>query len=401
MEGRGRKDSDWLDLFYTYLSQFGAPDIFAKWAAIFTLGAAVQRRYWVQSKGQPVYPNLFVFLCGPPATGKGVVLGPVHDVLSRIKDHHLGTDSLTAAGLADELSDAEVYYVAPGGKPLDCNALTVVSEELGVFLPAYDNVMMNMLTKLWDNKGYSERRRKAGSRLDIPKAHLSIIAGTTPAYLNNMLPEGAWDEGFMARVMLVYSGPSGPKPITEEEELSTATTLFSQIVHDLQKICNGSGRIRWNKESLEAINTWHMAGGEPAPTHPRLHNYRGRRHFNMIKLCMLMALARRSNTIELEDFERGLDLLVETEKIMPEAFKAMKTGGDQQAMRELYDEMLRLYIKTKKPIPEWKVVTALADRVPAHNIERIIDIMVRSKLFRREDVNKVGPCYVPLTSTDA
>jgi hypothetical protein len=379
---------NWLDGYREYAAPLNAPELFVKWAGIFTLGAACQRRFWIRSLGQMVYPNLYIFLTGPSAAGKGKALGPIIGILRALDKHFLAPDSVTAAALADEFADAYTTHADAKGNVIECNPVTIVSEELGVMLPEYDRTMTQNLTKLYDNLGYTERRRSKG-KIETPGAHLSLIAGTTPAYLQNMLPEGAWEHGFMSRVIMVYSGPLARQPLTEE--------MHKHLLRNLNKLLEKQGRITWTPEARDALNDWYyVRGGKPAPTHPKLATYVERRHYNAMKIAMIYALAEGRMQIEVGDFNAALELLLETEAVMPDAFKAMRSGGDQAAMKEAWHFLFQLYVKKPQPIPKWKLAQFLGEKVPAHNVDRIIQVMVMGRLIKEHSINKVGPAYEPL-----
>ena len=48
-----------------------------------------------------------------------------------------------------------------------------------------------------------------------------MIAGTQPGYLRAMLPEVAWDQGFMSRFIMIYSGNKLVKSLFDEVTIDT------------------------------------------------------------------------------------------------------------------------------------------------------------------------------------
>jgi hypothetical protein len=346
------------------------------------------------SRGECVYPNLYIILCGMAAAGKGVALGPAARLLQTLPDHHLAPSSTTAAALADELEDAVVHIVDFANGNTQYNGLTVMSNELGVFIPTYDNVMLSMLTDVYDGKGYSERRRGRGKRLEIPGAHLSIIGGTTPSYIGTTLPEAAWEQGFTSRTIMIYDDPQDAVAI-EEELGGTNDDLFKALELDLQELTAEVGRVRWDKEALDHFNKWYTGGGNPRPTHPRLNTYNGRRHYNLMKMCLIFAVSRGAKTIAKIDVELALDLLLETEHEMPNIFKAMRTSTDSGILDEAWHFIQSAWSKKQAPIPEALFTQFMMGRAPGYAVAGLIDNMVTAKLVKRVDVAKVGVCYVP------
>lgn len=383
---------DFLDSFYTYAMVLEPPPIFAKWAAISALSSIVQRRQWYQFRGMRSYFNLYIILCGPPTAGKGLAMRPIRTVLDALAQdptthQFIAPDSITAAALADELKDCYSSLMMPDNTVLEQYPLTVLCSELGNFLPEYDKNMLNRLIKLWDGEGYEERRRGAGKRLNIPTAHLNLIAGTTPAFLSSTLPEGAWEEGFMSRTVVVYHGEESRNEFFEEASSENVAARDAVIAMG-GLISTKSGRIKWSPEAIALINQWLKGGCKPIPTHPKLHYYNGRRPTNLLKLCGLSAISRLSRTVEPQDFERMLNLLVETEAVLPDVFKAMRTGGDHQIMKEACHFLHMLKVKSpEKPIHRSLLFRFLQERAPAHSIERMISVMEQARLIKVVGVN--------------
>ena len=384
---------DFLDTFYTYGMILEPPSLFAKWAAVSALASIVQRRQWYQFRGLRSYFNLYIILCGPPTAGKGLAMRPIRTVLDELAAYpsthtFIAPDSITAAALADELKDCYSTVMQPAGDVIEQYPLTILCSELGNFLPEYDKTMLNRLIKLWDGEGYEERRRGAGKKLSIPTAHLNFIAGTTPAFLSSTLPDGAWEEGFMSRTVIVYHGDESRNEFFEEASDDNKAAR-EEVVEIARAISDRTGRVRWSEEAIKLINAWLKGGCKPVPTHPKLHYYNGRRPTNLLKLCGLSAISRGSQVVEEEDFRRMMDLLVETESHLADVFKAMRTGGDQQVMKEAWHFLYELKAKQPmKPIHKSVLFRFLQERVPAHNVERIISIMQQAGLL------KMGPQHV-------
>jgi hypothetical protein len=392
---------DWVDAFVEHTSGLPSPELFRKWCAISCIAGALERKVWVDSMGSYLYPTMYVIIVAPPGVGKSVVTSVVRRMWEELPDHHISASSVTKASLIDDLRDATRTIIRPQDTPpeIKFNSVKVAANELGVLIPSYDNDFMNVLTDIYDGSGYSERRRTKDLNFNLPAPQISLLAATTPAYLNNMLPEGAWDQGFLSRTMLVYSGqrvlisPFGArqtKPVTE-------TDLFK----DLKDIARRYGEIKFSPEAAKALVAWHMAGGAPAPDHPKLHNYLTRRTAHMLKLCMVSCMsAGNVKIVTLEHYQRAMDWLVELESYMPDIFKSMQSGGDSKSIEDTWYFAMKMYASSKAPIEERKLVHFLLQRVPAHNVDYILAIMVKSNLLQEKMVNKLGKCYIPAKGMD-
>ena len=260
-----------------------------------------------------------------------------------------------------------------------------------MFLPAYETSTHAFLTDVFDGQGYDERRRHGPhkGRVEIPNAHLSLMAGTTPEYLANMLPDGAWAEGFMSRVILVYSGAQPVTPLFEQFEEADRSLRAGSRVRP-SKISDRVGPIRWDEDAYCKFNRWYTTGRTPVPSHPKLSTYLTRRHYHLIKLTEIFCLSRGGETLNTDDYESALDMLLETEQNMTDAFKAMRTGGDQSAIRDAFHYVFSLYAKQQKPVRRAKLVLFLSERVAFALVDRIVQLMESANMLKRRTCLRLG-----------
>lgn len=400
-----RKLKSFVDGFMKYTEGRGSPALFRKWTAIFIVAAALERKCWITTTKGVLYPNNYIILVGPAGVGKSLCTRLAYDLLDGLStpetQFFIAPTSVTKASLIDRLDEASRRIVRPMEDPsvIQFNSLQIVANEFGVFLPSWEAEFMNTLTDLWDCGRYAESRRTSGTKLNIPNTQLNLLSATTPAQLINLLPEGAWEQGFMSRVLMVYSGETIFTDLFAE--LDENDELYSCLEYDLREIYNLYGEFTVTIEAQNALNEWGKAGGPPIPEHPKLATYRQRRVAHLLKLCMVSAASCSNDLIiDLDNFTEALDWLVELEAAMPDIFKSLKLGGSARAIEEcwhfIYDRYMR---KNKKPVPADLVIRFLQERVPIHNVDQILDIMERAKLIEKQFVNG-GTGYVPLAKQE-
>jgi hypothetical protein len=394
-----RKLDNWIDGFMSYTKDLPSPDLFKKWCAISAVAGAMERKCWIRTMGSKLYPSMYIILVAPPGVGKTVVSSLVRNMWLELEGQHVANSSVSKASLIDDLRDATREIMRPGEDPsiVRFNSLKVAANELGVLIPAYDNEFMNVLTDIYDGHGYSERRRTKDLQFNLNAPQFHLLAATTPSYLNNILPEGAWDQGFLSRTMLVYSGVRtlvDPFADTRNSDIND-----KDLRSDLKKIGEAYGEYKFTDESKAMITKWHMENGPPTPEHPKLHHYLTRRTQHLLKLCMVAAAATSSKkVIEIDHVQLALDWLIEVEHFIPDIFKSMSMGGDSKAIEETWYFVYKTYTtsKDKDPVPAARVFRFLQERVPAHAVEHIIGIMVKAGLLKEKQVNKIGVCYIPM-----
>src|SRR5262245_42953169 len=232
-----RKLSSWIESYIDYTSILPSPVLFRKWAAIAFVAAAMERKIWVRTMGSDLHPNMYTILVGPPGIGKGLAIHNGEDMLRQVPDLHVGPSDMTAAYLIDALGEAIRRLVFTGDSPcVEFNSLTVISRELGVLIPAWDNAFLNNLTDIYDGRLVDQKRRGRDLRIKIVHPQINLLGATTPSYLNELMPAGAWDQGFISRTMLIYSGDRVARDPFEEDVGTHLPGLQADLQTDLKEI---------------------------------------------------------------------------------------------------------------------------------------------------------------------
>lgn len=393
-----RRLGSWIEAYLEYTDILPSPMLFRKWAAISTVAAAMERKIWVRTMGSDLYPGLYVILVGPPGTGKGVALHPGEVFLRAVPDLHVGPSDVSAASLIDTLNESVRRIVLLGNPPyVEFNSVAVISRELGVLIPAWENTLMNNLTDIYDGFVVDQKRRGRDLRIKILHPQINLLGACTPAYLNETMPPGAWDQGFISRTLLIYSGDKSPRdPFAEDESSAFLGRLHGDLQHDLKTIALEYGRMSFTTPAASAIKAWIKAGCPPEPSHQRLQFYNSRRVAHLLKLCMVASISRSSDKIiTIENYSEALNWLVEAESAMPDIFKSMMTGGDSTAMEETWNYVWTLFGKEHNPIAEHRIVHFLRERVPAHAVMKVLEVMVKSRMFEIVATDKGFVGYKP------
>lgn len=392
----GSGSTDWIELFLDYTEGVPSPEIFRLWAAISTVAGALERRVWIVSADEPLYPNLYVILVAEPGRGKTKAIRYTDHFLRAMPDLHMAPHDVTKAALIDSIAKASQKKILNGTDLLEYSSLTVVADEFGVLVPSHDLEFLSTLNRIFDNPdNHRHERRGLKEAIDIINPQLNIIAGTQPAYLSNLLPEEAWGMGFMSRVIMLYS------TIRPRVKIFKSTPLDLDKMHilidGLKKMTEMYGALKWAENAEAAVEAWLDNELAPVPEHSKMQHYNERRLLHTLKLSMISAVSAGHDYIHLTDFTRAKDWLLGAELTMPDIFRAMVQRSDRQVMDELHFFAWKIYVKDKSPIHESRIHAFLSNRTTSEKITRILDIAVKANIF---DFNPESKTYRPRPKSD-
>ena len=322
-----RKLPSWLDGFLQYTDNSEPPTLFRKWVGISCLGAALQRKVRVEwGTSLTWYPNLYIVLVGPSATGKGTSMAPGLKIINKIPGIKLSAQATSLQALISHLKDNNLADFNPEtGEHAYHSSITVYSEEFTVFLGYHNNELMSTLCDWYDCKDNWTYDTIKRSKERIDGVWVNLIGGTTPALIRSSLPYESIGGGLTSRIIFVFE-EKPEKLVTIPTETEDERLLFEFLVHDLEKISLLSGSFSWTGNFIDAWDAFCREDrANPPFKDPKFDGYNGRRRVHLMKLAMIMSASYGVNDLVLtqDDLTEAAKILVEVEKKMALTFKGV------------------------------------------------------------------------------
>lgn len=385
---------DWIDEFMDYTDGVTSPYEFRLWSGLLVLAAVLERKCWTENNNGRLYPNLYVMLGAPPATGKGVAIQEARRMLSYLagaNEIYLGPDNPTAASLMDEIEKAQKSGI-PGMELMIYSAMTVLAREFTSFMGKNDIVLAANLSDIYDNpETFNAPRRTGNSSVNLQAPTLNMIMAVTPDTLQESMPETAWGQGWTSRIIFIYGVPPkkyiDPFKKRKEADASRLTKPLKKYFDEIR------GPFEWDPDAADAMRFWLNEGEQkPIPDYGRLKYYNGRRQGHLMKLSMLSSVSSsNAPTVALSDFERAQRWLFDAEKKMPDFFKSMGQKNDSQLLSDMHHWMYITFgqfkqEQKKRGMHEQDMVKYLEEKVPHEKVESLIKMMERTGRIMRNGV---------------
>lgn len=150
--GESRKCKNILKSYLNYTSQSESPTRYHIWCFLGIVAAALRRKAWIDMGFFKVYPNMFIVLVGPPGARKTIAIRIATSLVSNNTNVHISADCTTREALIKAMKDAQETLAFDGqeSKIGFHSSLTIVSEELSVFLGKDNHALLSFLTNLYD-----------------------------------------------------------------------------------------------------------------------------------------------------------------------------------------------------------------------------------------------------------
>lgn len=355
-----------LEKWNLYFSNIGAPQSFIDWGFYSLIAASLQRRVWINSDTHPIFPNIYTVLCGDPGIGKGLVIGPVNNILRHHKkrkepiegepnekdvnyatqdffsDNRSKLNSLnnTLIAVAPQATSHQALILAMAdsytgirffnkktGKPdvLRHSSVVFCLEEISSLFRSHTEDLARFLLEAYDCRPdytYITISRKT-DRILWPC--LNFLAGTTPTFMQRIFNTSIIDEGFSSRTFFICEDRNRFNKIVFPEpslEMLQANADILAHVKYLTEIC---GKCEYTKEAFDYLDNWWSKKDEtPRPnSNPKLDHYYSRKNLHVQKLSMILHFSEMAHvkenpdlTITLEEVVRAMDILAKAEMKM-------------------------------------------------------------------------------------
>ncbi len=383
---------DWIDAFMLLTENSEPPVLFRKWTAISAIASALQRKVRVElGISLTIYPNFYIVLVGPSATGKGTAMKYASDILSQVPAIRLSAQATSLQALIRRMKETNLTDIdIDTGKQNYHSSLTIFSNEFTVFLGYHNRELIAALCDWYDCHERWTYETIKRDKEEVIGVWVNILAGTTPDNIQSSLPMEAIGGGLTSRIIFVNEEKRG-KLVIFPAATSQEHQLQQELVHDLELISLMSGCFHYTEDAMRYYADWCCEQDRNPPFQDRkFDGYCGRRRNHLISLAMVCSASRgNSLVLSADDFERAATMLAEVEIKMGTVFRGI---GRSDVSSLINDAIVFLQNSATPDVPMFQFARRFEGDVDKFTMDRVLttlESMNYIKVVRKPGLDSV------------
>ena len=313
---------DFLEDYHIYTEPLETPALFNLWSALSALSAVAQRKIWFDGGMIKVCPNLYVVTVAPAGeVGKSVGMGIVQEhLLSKIKSVKVNSDSITKEKIFEEMANGIQQFPFKPPIPMGRTQMTVMmhcsytlfANEMSVLIKD-DRAFVAAMTSLYDAKDIFKHSTRHKGVLFLSYPYLNLYGCTTPDWISFNVHEDILEGGLTARTILLFGNKvskRNPFPQVTQAMLNA----YERMIIRLEQICLMGGPFTMTAAAKADYEKWYHFHFSKEPENSKMRGYHNRKRIHVVKVAMLLSLARNNSLIiDTADFDEALLILANTE----------------------------------------------------------------------------------------
>jgi len=319
---------DFISTYLEYTATHEGSEMIHKWAAIAVMSACLERRVWLKiPQIGYVYPNVYVFIVGPPAVRKSSSARRAVSLLRGVQGGPTFVqEQLTPPVLTETAFDALRFTENGSGQEVPHSPVFGFAEELSTFLKDIGGgSLLDLLMKFYDETddpttNLFERKTISRGSVSIQNPSVSLLGCTTPKFISKVIPGDAVGEGFASRVIFVVEYKN---KFSSAYPKAPDSTLRKKLTDTLSHIYQLQGPFTETPEARKFFIPWYNHEQEKAvmETDEFRSTYLARKGTHAWKIAQIISASRSDDRIITErDYVLASTWLNELEKTMFTAF---------------------------------------------------------------------------------
>jgi hypothetical protein len=387
---------DWINGFMELTEESEPPLLFRKWTAISCIAAALQRKCRIElGVSLTFYPNMYIVLVGPSATGKGTVMSFASDIITQVPNIKLTSQATSLQSLIRRMKETNFIDIdEENNTTMYHSSTTIFSNEFTVFLGYHNRELISALCDWYDCHNVWTYDTISRDRETINGVWVNLLAGTTPDSIQSALPQEAIGAGLTSRIIFVNEYKKD-KLVIIPSMRTEGLKLQQKLIDDLTSIQMLSGNFNLSPGFIEYYTEWCVKQeNEPPFYDKKFDGYLGRRRRHLMALSMVCCASESdSMVITYEQVKRAAELLDEVEMKMSTVFR----GLGKSDIADLLNDAIRFFETSRTDeVPLWQFARSFEGNMDKFTMDRVLRTLEVSKYIEVHNRPGAGTTIVIL-----
>lgn len=396
MTSNSRILPDWINGFMELTEESEPPLLFRKWTAISCIAAALQRKCRIElGVSLTFYPNMYIVLVGPSATGKGTIMSFASDIITQVPNIKLTSQATSLQSLIRRMKETNFIDIdEETNTTMYHSSTTIFSNEFTVFLGYHNRELISALCDWYDCHNVWTYDTISRDKETINGVWVNLLAGTTPDSIQSALPQEAIGAGLTSRIIFVNEYKKD-KLIIIPSMRTEGLKLQQKLIDDLTSIQMLSGNFNLSSGFIEYYTEWCVKQeNEPPFYDKKFDGYLGRRRRHLMALSMVCCASESdSMDITYEQVKRAAELLDEVEMKMSTVFR----GLGKSDIADLLNDAIRFFETSRTDeIPIWQFARSFEGNMDKFTMDRVLRTLEVSKYIEVHNRPGAGTMIVIL-----
>lgn len=347
-----RNYPDIIDAFMEYTQYVEAPEKFLRWSIVSAVAGALERRVWIDFKGQKhCYPNMYTILVGPPGlVRKSTSSSMAFELLRPIEDlRFLATQFTPAALILQIQKSGQGRFFEWDGKSFNNSSVFIYSSEAINTLKQSEGQVVQLLTDLYDcgPDGWNEgicwsKETKGDGRIEIFNPCINFLGCSVPDWLVKSIGEEDLKSGFASRLLMVVHTTRPKRDFGWDEEVPSMRHMKQKLTEDLRSVSILKGPYKPTQDFKELFTTIDRDNKKFLERNPNetMFGYFARKPWHLLKLSqVLQASSSDEMTINAAMLQKAKDLIETLELEMKEAFGDVGKSKEAKNAEDIWQEI--------------------------------------------------------------
>lgn len=286
---------DYIQQFLDYTAEYESPTEFFYWSILTGIAACLRDNCYLLLGDSRFYPNIYTLIIAKPAMRKAKPLNSTVELLKYVANTKIIEGRTSIQAVIMRLGETERMK---NGNTLTGASGFIFSEEISAMFTD-DDANIPVLTDLYDFKSSYTSSLISRGTTRLTNVVVSLLGASNEELLKPIFNSRAIYGGLLSRCLIVY----GDK-VRHRNSLMFLGAKYdpSELQKGMRNISNLKGFFKLTPEAAKHYDEWYHEVCPSLEKSAGITGAEGRVHVNVLKVAMLLTVARKCNlVVEIED----------------------------------------------------------------------------------------------------